>query len=338
MLQKAGVSSFEEVLTKTADELFPPATAEEIRACDEAVLAGEHLIEESTRIDRPDGTVRWYEGSKVPYYDSNDNIVGIVGICRDTTDERIQQESLKQLARLEAVDTLIVSLKHDFLYELLGATRQAILDTPNEIEFMNHRQEWCDTMAFLQAYVEQLQWWIPRRGEPSMDLNNAAPQTLAEIVDQASYWAGKYLSKPIVDNRVPSDFTVYGDRVQLQLLLFNLIHNAKRFTLDAQASIPIIVEIAVEDERVIISVDDPGCGLPKDLDPDSLTDMGVSRNPDGHTTAGSGFGLFLCRKIVEAHEGKWIQPTASDRGGALFKFSLPKRYESRLEGERKGTH
>jgi signal transduction histidine kinase len=102
----------------------------------------------------------------------------------------------------------------------------------------------------LQAYIEQLQWWIPQPALAVMTLNNPSELSLSQIVDQSGYWADKYLKTPPIDNRIKKDVTVYGDRVQLQLLIFNLVHNAKRFTLDDNKAKPVVLT-AIEDDEYI---------------------------------------------------------------------------------------
>jgi signal transduction histidine kinase len=111
---------------------------------------------------------------------------------------------------------------------------------------------------------------------------------------------------------------VFGDRVQLQQVLINLIMNG----IEAMRSITgrpreLLIQSAKIHDEVSIQVQDSGTGL----DPEQVEHVFepfFTTKPEG-----IGMGLSVSRSIVESHGGRlWAE---SGPGGALFQFTLPSR-------------
>jgi signal transduction histidine kinase len=110
----------------------------------------------------------------------------------------------------------------------------------------------------------------------------------------------------------------WGDRVQVQQVMVNLIVNAIQAMSragDGRRELQISTE-ADEAEGVRVGVRDTGPGLA----PESLRRL---FEPFYTTKAeGMGMGLAICRSIVEAHGGR-LWATACEPHGALFQFTIP---------------
>jgi C4-dicarboxylate-specific signal transduction histidine kinase len=111
---------------------------------------------------------------------------------------------------------------------------------------------------------------------------------------------------------------VFGDRVQLQQVLLNLIVNA----CDAMAAIPRperLLTVATSPRTngsVVLSVEDRGTGIPD-------TDLERIFEPFQSTKAqGLGLGLSICRTIVSAHGGRLWAANNPQRGATLH-LELP---------------
>jgi PAS domain S-box-containing protein len=112
---------------------------------------------------------------------------------------------------------------------------------------------------------------------------------------------------------------IWGDRVQLQQVLLNLVANA----LDAMETIldrPRIVRICSareQAETIRVTVKDSGVGLnPQQME--NLFNAFQTTKREG-----LGMGLTISRSIVERHGGRlWAEPNQGEPG-ALFQFTLP---------------
>jgi PAS domain S-box-containing protein len=111
---------------------------------------------------------------------------------------------------------------------------------------------------------------------------------------------------------------VYGDRVQLQQVLLNLIMNA----MDAVGSgVPekrrVKVQVGPDGEGfVALSVTDSGQGIPAS-ELDHIFKPFFTTKPGG-----MGMGLTISRTIVDAHGGR-IAAMNNPEGGATFRFTVP---------------
>ena len=111
---------------------------------------------------------------------------------------------------------------------------------------------------------------------------------------------------------------VYCDRTRIQQVILNLLSNAARFTEEGG----ITIEVAQEDQRVLVSVRDTGPGIsPEDatriFEPFWQGGGGLWR-----AKGGTGLGLSISRQFVQLHGGRmWLE---SELGvGTSFFFTLP---------------
>jgi C4-dicarboxylate-specific signal transduction histidine kinase len=118
-----------------------------------------------------------------------------------------------------------------------------------------------------------------------------------------------------LDSTLP---VIFGNAVQLQQVLLNLIINA----FDAMRRAPgdtCRVEIAsrrADANSIKVSVRDFGPGLPED-GPRRLFERFFSTKSEG-----MGMGLAIARSIIEAHNGT-LDAEDADGGGARFWFRIP---------------
>jgi signal transduction histidine kinase len=109
---------------------------------------------------------------------------------------------------------------------------------------------------------------------------------------------------------------VDGDPRQLRRLLQNLVGNAIKFRGEAPPRVD--VSALKGSEGWVVTVRDNGVGI----DPEQTSRIfGMFARLNGET-AGTGIGLAVCRRVVEAHGGRiWVEP--AEGGGSAFRFTLP---------------
>jgi PAS domain S-box-containing protein len=95
-LSNIGLSE-EEVLGKTDAGLFPPEIAARFEADDQAVLNSRMPVHDREELlTNRDGKTFWQLTSKVPLYDADGKIAGLVGIGRDITERKQAVEALRE--------------------------------------------------------------------------------------------------------------------------------------------------------------------------------------------------------------------------------------------------
>jgi len=108
------------------------------------------------------------------------------------------------------------------------------------------------------------------------------------------------------------DIMVYVDRGRISQVISNLIDNAFNFTKKGA----ITVTKRIEDGSVIVSIKDTGSGIDPQILPRLFTKFTT------RSERGTGLGLYICKRIIEAHGGKIWGENNVDQG-ATFSFSLP---------------
>lgn len=167
-----------------------------------------------------------------------------------------------------------------------------------------------------------------RLPKPSMgpcDLNEVVGATIA-------------LYEGSVDIRrslAPSLPSIEADRGQLAQIALNLIENAR----DAVSSqggpaghISVATAVAPTADRVVLTIDDSGPGVPDELKDKVFTPYFTTK----HGRGGTGLGLAIVHRMVSEHGGRIIVADAP-AGGARFIIELPLGGENALAVSRSGT-
>src|SRR5262249_5751727 len=70
--------------------------------------------DETYRIERPDGTVRWIHDHAFPVHGPAGEMIRIVGTAEDITAQRHLEEQFRQAQKMEAIGQLAGGVAHDF--------------------------------------------------------------------------------------------------------------------------------------------------------------------------------------------------------------------------------
>jgi len=120
--------------------------------------------------------------------------------------------------------------------------------------------------------------------------------------------------------------TVWGDEERLRQVLTNLLSNAIKYSPEGGV-IRIggwtdTVPNSADNRRLVLYVADEGIGIPQSELPHIFERFYRVDNTLRRDTAGAGLGLFLCKAIVEAHNGEiWVRAEPSK--GTTFFVALP---------------
>jgi PAS domain S-box-containing protein len=109
------------------------------------------------------------------------------------------------------------------------------------------------------------------------------------------------------------------DNDHIREVLDNLIENAIKYTPEGDVQ----VDINGTENKVIISIKDTGLGIPTEDIPHLFQKFYRVDNMDRQSIGGTGLGLYLCRRLVEAMQGRlWVESTFGS--GSTFFVELPR--------------
>lgn len=131
---------------------------------------------------------------------------------------------------------------------------------------------------------------------------------------------------------IPDEFPpVLADENRLTQILFNLLHNAVKFTSEGTVAI----RAKVENGRAIVYVSDTGIGM--DEETQRRVFLPYEQTDSGMTAGGIGLGLSISKQLAELHGGA-LEIGGSEPGrGSEFRFSLPLADAAGASAENSGT-
>ena len=150
--------------------------------------------------------------------------------------------------------------------------------------------------------------------------NPSVEVPLQEVVEEAlNLVAGQIAERGVQVELTNEPVVLYGDRQRLVEVFQNLIDNAVKFLGD-QTGPRIEIGVEMEGNEIAIFVRDNGKGI----DPRHLSKLfGLFEKLDPHSP-GSGMGLAMVKRIVEAHGGNIQAQSKGIGNGSTFRFTLAK--------------
>jgi len=128
--------------------------------------------------------------------------------------------------------------------------------------------------------------------------------------------------------RVPEELSVVADPDYLDLVVSNLIDNARKFSPE---NAPIEVTVSAGGGRVRLSVRDYGQGIARERT-EKIFRPYESASEGSHSKAGAGVGLYLCKSLIEAQGGS-IAVDSSPGQGSIFTVDLPGVAQNQKHGQ-----
>lgn len=124
--------------------------------------------------------------------------------------------------------------------------------------------------------------------------------------------------------------TVWADESHLADIIINLVDNAIKYSPDGGN---ILVSGQQDDGEIIIAVKDQGLGIPLHAQKHLFKQFYRANNNSDREVYGHGLGLYFCKKLIEAQNGRiWVESTGIPGEGATFFVSLPIIYELEDDG------
>lgn len=295
----------------------------------------------STRWIRKDGKIIWTEQLNKLIYDKEGKLVAIQGIARDITDTMQLKEELLQSQKLEEIGKFASSMVHDFnsiLTNIMIYAKMLKMKHPDSLISEGEAINVILTEAERATNITHQLLNFARKTEYNpipLNINNIIIDTIK--ISEKSF--GKKID--VQYNFEDKINTIKADKNQIQLLLMNLIVNAK----DAM---PLGGKLVFETENIYIgeenvniyenlqpgkyvkvSVIDTGIGMTKEIK-EKIFDPFFTTKEIGK---GSGLGLSNVYEIIKSYNGR-IECDSEQSKGTTFTIFFPIFEEKEIDNEK----
>lgn len=334
-------------------QYYTSAAFSAVFGCDRSVLTGsqEELLERVHRQDRPlvlnalanahkgyyvqfrvrrdDGRERVLSVKARSFKVEGEDELRVCGVVRDITERQraLQLEYKENL--MQQREEFIATLTHDLKNPLTGAgfILELIMGgelgtfSPAQTEILSKLRD--SNQRMLSMIVNLLDASRMESAAYSLTSSVKLPVNLAEVinecVEQIKIHAQRKeieISLELPDRQgVP---VINGDRAALYRVTQNLLDNAIKYS---EQNGQVKVSLVMENKMLKVSVRDNGKGIQL-AEQDHLFER-FRRTACGQASSmSSGLGLYVCKLIVEAHNGKIV--CVSEEGiGSNFEFFIP---------------
>ena len=247
------------------------------------------------------------------------NLIDLTDRHREQAELTRQRELLHQSEKLSALGELLAGVSHELnnpLSVLVGQT--LMMQETARDEETARRAERLGKAANRCARIVKT-FLAMARQEPS----ETVPVRIGEVVDFALEVTAYSLrtSNVEVSLRMARDLpSVMGDPDQLRHVLTNLIVNAQHAlqAVEGPRKLRITTSYSKKNDSVAIKVKDNGPGIPEDIRLRIFEPLYTTKD----VGKGTGIGLALCHRIIEAHGGT-IEVESPQGDGAAFAIRLP---------------
>jgi PAS domain S-box-containing protein len=318
--------------------VFTQAAAQDIFEQEQDMMRTGTPIHRREQHKCENGTYIYADSKKVPLYNANNEIIGLVGLTRDVT-ELVKTEHALEKAKQEAEQaakaksSFLAVMSHEIRTPMNGVIGCASLlsSTP------------------LSTEQEQLVHTIQSSGESLLVLIN-------DILDYSKIEAGKInlenspfqlrlliedcielFSKQVADKQLEINYfieadvplTLNGDATRIRQIINNLVGNAIKFTNQGEVFIDVsLTTIDSYNHRcgLLITIKDTGIGISEDNQSNLFNAFSQADSSITRKFGGTGLGLVICKKIVEQMEGDiWFKSVLGE--GTTFYLTLTLNFE-----------
>ncbi len=287
-----------EIIGKNDHDLFSEKRAESNRMEDlELLRTGEPLVKEEKI--RRGSTTRWIHLMKLPVYDSNGSIAGMLCSGRDITDLKTFQDQLYQAQKMETIGQMTAGIAHEIntpLGIILGYAQLLLEDAPKGSDLENDlRTIEKQTRICRKIVADLLRFSIHTESTlERVDVNRSVEEIVSVVQHTFSLERVRIVQK--LDTQLPF---IVGDEEKIRQALVNLLNNA----FDAIGSDGVIlISTGWNDQQqmVSLSVADTGPGIPEHMIDKIFDPFFTTKSVD----KGTGLGLSVTFGIARDHGGR----------------------------------
>jgi len=263
-----------------------------------------------------DGNDLYIEISSYPLKDAEGEVTRIIHLSRDVTDRRRAEEALKekvtQSEHLAALGQLVAEITHEIKNPLMmigGFARQLFqpADEETKVKKLTIIIEQVERLEKLLADLREI--YMPKA--PTIEVVNIK-RVLERVYSLVKDECAKknIRTEVIIDEKA---FLVSWDSSKLEQVFLNVIKNS----IEAMGTGGnLSIQGKLSGDKVEISIDDDGCGIPKEH-MDKILDCFFTTK-----SYGTGLGLCISKKFIDEYDGSSLSVKSEEGKGTTVNVTL----------------
>lgn len=329
LVEAIEVDSIDDIIGKTDFDFWPPELAANYVADDQLTMReGRPLYDQQEKTCDAQGNEKWLQTSKVPLFDDQGEVTGLVGIARDITKSILTNQQLS--AAKDAADSanraksdFLANMSHEIrtpMNAIIGMT-ELLLDT----DLQRHQADYLQMIqgsgeSLLSVINDILDFSKIEAGKLELDpvdfgLRRSIGGTMKSLAMRAH---AKNLELAFrVQNEVPE--ALHGDVGRLRQVIVNLVGNAIKFT--QQGEVVVDVGISQRNEQyvvLIVKVRDTGIGMSEEACEKVFEEFQQADTSTTRRYGGTGLGLTISSRLVEMMGGAIGVKSKIDQGSEFY--------------------
>lgn len=243
-----------------------------------------------------DGKTHWYRINKAPILTEDNDIMGLVTICKNIDNEK-RLENQKNL--------FLATLSHDLKNPLQAQISSLELLNKGMFGDLNSAQkEMVEMILESSRYMKEMLYSLLKSGKDNngiiilnrtyFDLYKVVQKCIKEINDLA-------LSKNIkieVTSSLTKNDTLFADEIQMRRVVGNMLNNGINYAYENSL---LKIDLHRKNDSIVFSITNKSDEISQRLK-EQIFDKYVCGEPLQRSN-GIGLGLYFCRKVVDANEG-----------------------------------
>ncbi|TLP41150.1 PAS domain-containing protein [Arcobacter arenosus] len=279
---------------------------------------------------KKDGGYYWVYSRVEPVYNQENRIIEYISTRTDiTAKKKYEEHQLKMLnqTRMTALGEMLSNIAHQWRQPLSIITSVASsvslkqeLKMLKEVDLEKEMKSIMDSANYLSNIIESFRNFIRNDKEFKAVSIKKSVDDVLQILDTTI----KSNHINIINNIEKNDIVIGMISGELEQVLINIINNANEIFIERNIQDKnIILNLKIEKEIIIITLEDNAGGIPDDI----INKIFDAYFTTKHKSQGTGLGLYMSYRIVtESLKGNLFVKN-TDKGAKFF-IEIPIKYDS----------